>query len=273
MFNVLCRNIKLIFSLPGRSGFILTPLIAQTMRILMKKIKLFFSPALLLLCFHSLVFAQANVDFSKSYVIHDESNVDKLTIGGVKPLWSDLFYSVEFILNPEYNLNIVGALNQSGIQEQLEQGLRNTTWVGKYLFDQYNFTTTLNLVVVQDGYVGGEIVHGEINNADGYLHSRVTGDIITQYQIGSSFIDEDRILPDVLASLPLDTPTKQLIRIKRVRALQFQNGSLNGWSTNREYRMRLENGLLTGSVGVPDDLYGSGDVTNENGSILLSQQN
>ena len=216
--------------------------------------------------------AGADVDFSKAYVIPEKSSVDKVTIGGVKPLWSDLFYSVDFALNPEYSLNMLGVLNQSSIQEQLEQSLRNTTWVGTYLISNRNFSTTLTLVVVQNGYVGGEIIHSSSEKNDGYLHARVTGDILSQYQIGDDFIDEDRLSPEVLEKLSPDTITRQLIRIKRVRALKFDNGD-SGWSTNREYRMTLENGMLSGSVGIPNDTYGSRDSTKENGNILLTLQN
>ena len=159
------------------------------------------------------------------------------------------------------------------LQEQLEQNLRNTTWVGKYLVNDDSFSTTLKLVVVQDGYIGGEITHSEPEEAGGgYLHSRVTGDILSQYQIGDSFIDEDRLASETLNSLPPDTITRQLIRIK-IRALEFKNdGDGSTWSTNREYRMILENGILSGAVGIPNKTYGSGDETTENGNILLSRQ-
>jgi len=221
----------------------------------------------------SYAYAGADVDFSKAYVVPEKSSVDKVTIGGVKPLWSDLFYSVDFTLSPEYSLNILGVLDQSSIQEQLEQNLRNTTWVGQYLVNDNNHSTTLKLVVVQDGYIGGEIIHSEPEEeGGGYLHARVTGDILSQYQIANSFIDEDRLTPETLNNLPPDTITRQLIRIKRVRALEFKNGDGSSWSTNREYRMTLENGMLSGSVGVPNDTYGSGDKTNENGNILLTLQ-
>lgn len=237
----------------------------------MKKTILF---AGLAVVFSSTVYAGADVDFSKAYIVPEKSTVDKVTIGGIKPLWSDLFFSVDFnLVEPEYALKIQGVLNQSSIEEQLEQNLRNTTWVGNYLIGDVNYTTTLKLVVVQDGYVGGEVIH-QHSEHPGYLHARVTGDIINQYQINGIFLDEDRITPDTLASLPINTPTKQLIRIKRVRALQVATPhNASGWSTNREYRMILENGLLIGTVGIPNDLYGTGDETTENGSILLNQPN
>jgi len=225
------------------------------------------------LIFVSSLYAQpADIDFSKAYVVPEQSSVDKVTIGGIKPLWSDLFYSVDFTLAPDYTMSVLGVLNQSSLQEQLEQRLRNTTWKGSYVINDNNYTTTLKFVVVQDGYVGGEVIHTEPETEGvAYLHSRVTGDILTQYQIGDVFIDEDRMATDVLANLPSTTQTRQLIRIKRVRAIKFIDDSdgSSSWGTNREYRMRLDDNILTGSVGTPNETYGTGDETSENGSITL----
>jgi len=194
-----------------------------------------------------------SVDFSKSYVIPETSGVDTVSIGGITTLWDNATYGVDFWLNPDYNLIIIGALAQTSPSELLEQRLRNTTWQGTYSVNDDNFTTTLKLVVVQSGYVGGEVIHSEgAETGGGYLHSRVTGDIISQYQINGVFLDEDRISPEELAKLPLDVPNRQLIRIKRVRALEFKNdGDGSSWSTNREYRLVLENNILSGSVGIP----------------------
>jgi hypothetical protein len=217
-------------------------------------------------------FVQAqDVDFSKSYVIPETSGIDTLTVGGITTLWDNATYSVDFWLSPDYNLIIKGALAQSSPSEVLEQRLRNTTWQGIYSVNNDNFTTTLKLVVVQNGYVGGEVIHSEgVETGGGYLHSRVTGDIITQYQINGVFLDQDRISPTELANLSLDTPNRQLVRIKRVRALEFKNDADgSSWSTNREYRVVLENNMLSGSVGIPATSYGEGDETSENGSIVL----
>lgn len=221
--------------------------------------------------FSMLAHAGADVDFSKAYVIPEKSSVDKVTIGGVKPLWSDLFYSVDFNLTPEYNLKIEGVLNQSSILEQLEQRLRNTTWQGTYVVSDLSFSTTLRFIVVQDGYIGAEVYHiNQLDNSvENFLRARVTGDIISQFQIDDVYVDKDRISSNVIAALPLDTPTRQLIRIKRVRAYEFSDGEKNSWATNREYRLVLENNILTGIVGTPNDLYGSGDGTSENGAITL----
>lgn len=187
------------------------------------------------LALSQVAYAGADVDFSKAYIIAEKSGVDKVTLGGIKPLWSDLFFSVDFALNPQYNLELKGAFNQSSLQEQLEQSLRNTKWQGTYKIGGSNYTTTLNITVVQDGYVGGEINHQDTQSTQ-TLVSRVAGDIINQFQINGNFFDQDRIAPDVFAKLPASTPTKQLIRVKRMRTLSFNNRD-GGWSNNREYRM------------------------------------
>jgi len=220
----------------------------------------------------AVVAADADVDFSKAYVIPEQSTINKLTIGGVKPLWTDLFYSVDFTLKPDYSLSIVGVLNQFSLAEQLEQALRNSKWQGTYLVYGRTYTTTLDLRVVQDGYIGGEVSHINQNGTSGFLTARLTGDILTQYAINGQFVDQDRIAPDVLKTLPLNTTTRQLVRIKRMRALTFQNNAdSSGWSTNREYRMTLQNGKLTGVVGIPAAIYGVDDGTTDNGTIELTR--
>ncbi|OQW94907.1 MAG: hypothetical protein BWK79_04305, partial [Beggiatoa sp. IS2] len=154
----------------------------------------------------------------------------------------------------------------------LEQQLRNTKWQGVYNVNDDSFTTELQLVVVQDGYVGGEIIHSESSETGGgYLHTRVAGDIVIQFQINGAFIDEDALSADTLASLSLDTPTRYIVRIKRVRGLQVVNDADgSSWSQNREYRLTLQNNTLVGTVVIPNDSYGEGDKTSENGSIALA---
>lgn len=87
-------------------------------------------------------------------------------------------------------------------------------------------------------------------------------------------MDEDRIDSDAFDAVTDETPNRQLIRIKRMRALAFRdnNASFAGWSTNREYRLVLENGILSGTVGIPTDYYGSSNGATQIGSITLVQQ-
>jgi len=218
----------------------------------------------------------SSLDFSKAYVVPGESQVDKVTLGGILSLEDNKFYTTDFTLRDAQNLNILEMRAESSVENTLEQNLRNTVWKGTYDVHDDTYTTTLNLAVVQDGYVGGEVFHdSEIADTEpeyaGSLHARVTGDIINQYQISGTFTDEDRIDPSVLAELPTDMPVRQLVRIKRVRGLKIINGNDNSvWSTNREYRMTLEGNTLTGIVGIPADIYGSSDGTSDNGDINLT---
>ncbi|TXI29126.1 MAG: hypothetical protein E6Q60_05645 [Nitrosomonas oligotropha] len=215
----------------------------------------------------STVVSAIDVDFSKSFVIPETSGINNLTIGGIEAIGNS--YKVDFNLREDLSLAITNAEKLTSVSEQLEQKLRNTIWKGTYVISDLALATTLQLVVVQDGYVGGEITHTTTN---GYLKTRVTGDIITQYKVVNDFIDEDRIDPKILSNLPINTETRQLIRIKRMRALEFKNDSAAGWSANREYRLILEDSVLSGVVGIPNDIYGVDDATTGNGSISLVKQ-
>ena len=222
-----------------------------------------------ILCSTSILAVDAN--FSKSFVVPEGSGVNTIRIGGIEAEGSP--YSVDFKLQPDLTLAINNAAVQNSVREQLEQKLRNTQWQGVYNIFEFNHPTTLNLVVVQNGYVGGEIVHAQTNeNTGGFLKARLTGDIITQFKIDGIFVDEDRISTKRFNQLTNNTPNRQLIRIKRMRAFDFLTSGSSGWSTNREYRMVLENGVLSGTVGIPNDIYGSNDGTKSNGTITLRQQ-
>jgi hypothetical protein len=213
-----------------------------------------------------------DADFSKSFVVPEKSTINKISLGGIDAAGKS--YNVDFSLQENLSLTITDAVIQDSFREKLEQSLRNTTWKGKYAIKNDNFTTTLNLFVVQNGYVGGEIIHSEsVEDGDGFLHARVTGDIVTQYEINGEFLDEDRIAQEVLSTLTENTPTRQLIRVKRMRALEYRDdGDGSKWGGSREYRLILENGLLSGTVGTPVDTYGTNDSTSENGTVSLAQQ-
>ncbi len=213
-----------------------------------------------------------DADFSKSFVVPEKSKINRLTLGGVDATGNS--YSVDFSLQEDLSLAITDAVIQDSLSEKLEQNLRNTTWEGTYEINNDSFTTTLTLFVVQNGYVGGEIIHSEpVSEGDGYLHTRVTGDIVTQLEIDGEFIDEDRLAKDVLDSLAENIPHRQLIRIKRMRTLEFRNDTDDSsWSSNREYRLILENGELSGVVSVPSSTIGADDGTSSEGQISLVEQ-
>lgn len=165
----------------------------------------------------------------------------------------------------------------SGLSE-LERELRDTRWTGTYeIFDNVHDTVFV-VESVASGYIGGTMTHQEISPGDaGFLEVKVAGDVIPQLLVdidgdGSpEWLDEDQIDPTVRPTLTV-LDSRQLIRLKRFRGLDFRptsNG--NQWSQNREYRLMLEDGLLSGAVGVPPDTYGEGSGTTENGVLMLSQ--
>ncbi|MCK5830885.1 MAG: hypothetical protein KAH20_11350 [Methylococcales bacterium] len=218
-----------------------------------------------------------DADFSKAFIMPEKSGINNVTIGGINAVGDA--YSVGFNLREDLTLSITNSAIQRSTSEVLEQNLRNTKWKGTYAINDNIYTTILNLVVVQNGYVGGEIIHSEsVQEGNALLHARVTGDIVTQFKINGSFMDEDRVATDVLNSLPENTENRQLIRVKRMRALEFRNdkndkSDNNGkWGTNKEYRLTLENGVLAGSVGTPNGTIGTNDGTTSNGKISLTRK-
>lgn len=224
----------------------------------------------LFLAASTLAFADG-VKFSKAYIIPNESGENTVSMGGIEV--ADKAYRVDFALNENLALEVKNYSLVSNTSEQLMQDLRSTTWTGSYVLRGYSFDTTLNLNIVEDAYVGAEIEHINASGKDsGYFKGRVTGDIVTQYKINDEYIDEDRLSSEELSEITSSTPHKQLIRIKRVRAFEYIKVDGSGdWSTNREYRLTLENGALVGVVGIPNDNYGSNDGTEDNGSLTLSE--
>jgi hypothetical protein len=89
-------------------------------------------------------------------------------------------------------LTIADAQVEKNINEQLEQELRNTTWKGTYEASDSILQTTLQLVVVQYDYVGGEITHK--GTGDSYLAARVTGDIVTQFKLMMSSLMKTELI-------------------------------------------------------------------------------
>lgn len=212
-----------------------------------------------------------DADFSKSFVVPETSGINIITIGGIDAIGNT--YKVNFNFRSDLTFAITDAQVDKNINEKLEQELRNTTWKGTYETSDGILQTTLQLVFVQYGYVGGEITHK--GTGDSHLIARVTGDIITQFKIDDEFIDEDRIGPEVLANLSSDTESRQLIRIKRMRALEFSStgaSANSGWNANREYRLLLEGNVLSGVVGIPNEIYGTNDTKTGSGIITLVKQ-
>lgn len=223
--------------------------------------------------FPTLYAQETGIDFSKAYVITEGSTVDHVRLGGLKPTWMNDFFYVDFLLLPDFSMSVSGVMQEVSPREQLEQRLRNTTWSGTYEVHDKEYPTQLSLMAVQNGYIGGEIIHSpDTNGQGGYLNVRVAGDIILQYFIGGKYTDEDALSNKVIESLPQNTSVRYIIRLKRMRVLEFINGDNNStWSSNREYRLFLENGVLSGTVAVPAERYGDSEDTSEYGSVSLTQ--
>ena len=159
--------------------------------------------------------------------------------------------------------------------DEIEDYLRGTTWTGSYLIHDVEFETILYIKSVGDGFIGAEVIHKNSSDGDSkFLDAKIAGDIVVQYELSEDeFVDEDRIDPLTLLRLKDSVPQRYLIRLKRVRAIKFDNGSGGGgWSTNREYRLELniDSNYLKGIVGVPTKIYGNVIDTEEKGQIILT---
>lgn len=168
-------------------------------------------------------------------------------------------------------------INNNNVRK-IEQNLVNTVWTGKYSVYSSVYATQLIIKSLASGYIGGEIVHKEISPGNtGLLRTKIAGDIITQYLVDSKgngsfqWVDQDWTTPEQLAKLPIKD-IRQLIRLKRFRGMEYDNGSDGqDWSSNREYRLLLQGNQLTGTVGVPADVYGKADDTSQNGELVLQK--
>ena len=191
-------------------------------------------------------------------------------MGGIFSRTDNKFYQAELEVRSDQRLHVGEAHQEVSADGGWENKLRNTAWQGEYDVYNHAYSTTLTIEIVQGGYVGGEITHEPSAGSTGRLHARVAGDILNQYQVNGDFVDQDRIAPEVLAKLPKDAPTRQLIRVKRVRGVEFVNGTDDSsWSTNREYRLTLEVDKLTGVVQIPAERYGENENLSDEGKIRL----
>jgi hypothetical protein len=60
-----------------------------------------------------------------------------------------------------------------------------------------------------------------------------------------------------------------------MRALEFNSAGSSansGWNANREYRLLLDGDVLSGVVGIPNEIYGANNTTTGSGSITLVKQ-
>ncbi|OQW94258.1 MAG: hypothetical protein BWK79_06835 [Beggiatoa sp. IS2] len=229
---------------------------------------------------------EASVDFSKAYIVPNTPAPTEIRIGGVETHngKDTLVHSIVLGFNsPDTSFKILAATPQTSSAELLEQQLRGTIWKGDYRTNTNLYRTELQLLTVENSFVGGQVTHTTADpESPVFLRAEVAGNIVTQYLIDAvgtgelTWVDSDQIdykkLPANTIIPPDDAARiRQLLRLKRTRALEFKNSTI-GWGSNSEYRLVLVNTELTGSVGTPPDRYTGSDVMTGNGEIVLKQE-
>ena len=272
-----------------------------------------------------------NVDFSKAYIItptetstesetsendeEDEEPTDEieeveapptLQIGGVETTVKSegevtVFNWKLFLRSPDNTTYYVYEVKPQNYfdPELLQQRLRGTTWTGDYKTSKNLYSTRLDLISVQNGFVGAEITHTTSDDPpSSFLHARVAGDITTQYQIEEG--DDGKLVwvsvseyekrvakineankgkeDDNVTPAPEILEARHKIRLKRTRDIGDNTKHASSrWGSHNEYRFILEEdketgeyNKITGNVGTPPESYGSSDVLTGNGKIELT---
>ncbi len=250
----------------------------------------------------------SEVDFSNTYISSQSPSIRQgdrtdppiLHISGVKTIDTRneelILSNWRLILgfNPDNaTFHILDAQLQNHFEpDLLQQRLRGTTWKGEYKTSKNLYTTELQFKSVQNGFIGGEIIHSTQDEPEpsSFLHAKVTGDIITQYLIDEKgdgeldWVDVERYQEivttineanegkevDEITPIPLILDTRQLIRLKRARSIGNTRHASSRWGSHNEYRLTLENNTLSGNVGSPPESFGTKDVLTGNGLIELT---
>lgn len=254
---------------------------------------------LLILALFPLYVQASEVDFSQAYLSYDATQPTVLQIAGIRGLSGDNknvgTLSLSFDKENQTFTVPQKLTEQSFSAELSQQQLRNTRWTGEYRSVKSIYRTELQIKVVQAGFIAGEMLHKTPDpEVASFLRAEVVGNISTQYwvdekgdgnKIWLNVSDYDALVakintanaalkPNKDGSMPATTPiptiqaVRQLINLKRMRALEFRHDS-STWGSQSEYRMSLENNRLSGSVVVPADKYGAKDSTAGNGIIEL----
>ena len=173
--------------------------------------------------------------------------------------------------------------SQDTVFGELENTLTGAVWVGDYIIGDWELETILEFKSVCAGYIGALITHKQINpGGEGFFRGKIAGDIIIQYYTDPNnngsydWIDADQLSSEDLTRLNIQDE-RQIIRLKRFRGIEYiqgknTSGGTATWNQNREYRLILKDGVLTGSVGVPPETYNEGLGTSENGEITLQER-
>lgn len=218
------------------------------------------------------------VDFSKAYVMPNPSSSKELKIGGIIVHSGPDTLMNWVLLNFDAEKRIFNVKNselQGSDAELLEQRLRGTTWSGTYQSLSNVYLTELQFKMVQNGFVGGEIIHKTADpEASNFLRTDVIGNIVTQYFVDLKgngelvWVNQDELKYQTPAPPP--AYVRHLIRLKRAQGREYRH-TTGSWGTQTEYRMTLENNLLLGSVGTPPDRYSSHDDLTNSGTLSLEE--
>lgn len=218
------------------------------------------------------------VDFTKAYIIPEETTTDRLRIGGIETQDGDVVLINSLLLGFDEEtttFHLLDAKVQTSDEEWLAQRLRNTMWAGEYRTTNNLYLTELHFKTVQQGFIAGEMIHktAEVEPAN-YLHIEVAGNIVTQYLLD---IEGDGELVWIDAKeanyegvLP-PSHIRQLINLKRMRALESRHVG-RGWGRHNEYHLVWMNDsqILTGNAGVTAaETFSGGNGLTGNGIIEL----
>jgi len=86
--------------------------------------------------------------------------------------------------------------------------------------------------------------------------------------IDANQIDYNALPPETIIPPAEVSHTRQIIRFKRIQAIEFRHNE-GGWGTFNEYRFALVENELSGVVGTPTDRFGGSDTMTGVGEIKL----
>ncbi|HHB92689.1 MAG TPA: hypothetical protein ENK59_05700, partial [Thioploca sp.] len=231
-----------------------------------------------------LVSQASEVDFSKAYLNNTDTPL-VLNIAGIQTNTKTDFGvdTLNWILSVEFNpaKTTFRLLDAKEIQDKFnvelaQQSLRNKKWIGKYTTANNVYETELQINVVQDGFVGAEVIHYTFDEPEpaNFLHAKLIGEINTQYKIdedGLNWIDVNEYkqkLAEInvakqdgqeVEDIPKILAIRHLMRLKRGQKIGESKHATSSWGTFNEYRLTLENDTIIGNVGKPPEKYGDKD--------------
>lgn len=279
------------------------------------------------------------LDFSSAYVKKSGTNIDKITLDGVRWQGKPTLLEIEYIPGINYSLQVgPGTKLSPSPLSTIETAIRNRIFTGQYTGSTgLQYSTSLSISIAQDGFVAGEISHVG-NSYAGLYRGRVAGylkpitnpnptpqppeypqcpppgqvpnpgpvlSISSAEEISALSTSHDPCKEIIIKPTPEGpilsaTPFSAVVTnteaesndilskagagsavisgwrlyLKRLDALQYANGSNNGWSSNREYILLLskDGQYISGSVSIPQDALGGNNTNPQTGSIKLNRK-